>query len=38
MKKLFEHIDIKEFENLFSNEEQCLKFLDGEKWKDGFVC
>jgi len=38
MKNLFENIDIKAFDNLFSSEEQCLIFLDNEKWKDGYVC
>ncbi len=38
MKKLFENINIKEFNSRFSTDEQCLKFLDNEKWKDGFIC
>lgn len=38
MKKLFENIDIKEFETQFSNDEQCLKYLADDKWRDGFVC
>lgn len=27
-----------EFENQFSTDEQCLKFLANEKWKDGYTC
>ena len=27
-----------EFETTFSTDENCLKFLAEEKWKDGFVC
>ncbi len=38
MKKLFENIDIKEFETRFSSEDQCLKFLVDDKWKNGFIC
>lgn len=38
MKKLFENIDIEEFESQFSSDEQCLKYLAEDKWKDGFVC
>lgn len=38
MKKLFENIDIKEFETRFSSEEQCLEFLDNTKWQNGFAC
>ncbi|MCD6091164.1 MAG: transposase [Bacteroidales bacterium] len=38
MKKLFKNIDIKEFDSRFSSEEQCLKFLVNNKWKNGFIC
>jgi len=38
LKKLFENIDIKEFDIRFSSDEQCLKFLVDSKWKNGFVC
>jgi len=38
LKKLFENIDIKEFETQFSSDDDCLKFLVEEKWKNGFVC
>lgn len=38
LKKLFENIDIKEFDTRFSSDEQCLKFLVENKWENGFVC
>ena len=38
MTKLFNATDIKDFENRFSTDEQCLEYLEHEKWKDGFVC
>lgn len=34
----FIKIDIAEFENNFSNDEDCLEFLANEKWKDGYIC
>jgi hypothetical protein len=27
-----------EFEDQFATDEQCLEFLAGQKWKDGYVC
>lgn len=27
-----------EFEKMFSNEQQCLEYLIGLRWKDGYVC
>jgi len=27
-----------EFDNHFSTDEQCLEFLAGEKWKEGYTC
>ena len=38
MKALFKNISNIEFENIFSTEEKCYKFLAEEKWKDGFIC
>ena len=38
MKELFKNISNIEFENIFSTEEKCFKFLAEEKWKDGFIC
>ncbi|OQX75312.1 MAG: hypothetical protein B6D61_10620 [Bacteroidetes bacterium 4484_249] len=38
MKLLFKNIKSLEFDNIFSTEERCLKFLADEKWRDGFVC
>ncbi|MBN2237944.1 MAG: transposase [Bacteroidales bacterium] len=38
MKKIFNTLDQKEFEKRFSSDEQCLKFLVDEKWKNGFIC
>ena len=38
MKSVFKNISIIEFDDLFSSEEKCLKFLSDEKWKLGFVC
>lgn len=37
-RKYFNGLNREEFENKFSTEEQCLKVLADEKWKDGFVC
>jgi hypothetical protein len=34
----FIELDISSFSGVFSNEEQCLSFIAGEKWKEGFVC
>lgn len=36
MKDIFK--DIKEIKPYLSNEEECLKFIAGQKWRDGFVC
>jgi hypothetical protein len=38
MKDIFSHLKPIEFESAFSEDEKCLKFLAGQKWKDGFVC
>ncbi|MCD4665793.1 MAG: transposase [Bacteroidales bacterium] len=38
MKSVFKNINTIEFDDLFSSEEKCLKFLSDEKWKSGFVC
>lgn len=35
---LFEAIDFPEFSKRFSDTEQCLSVIAGEKWRDGFVC
>jgi putative intracellular protease/amidase len=31
-------MDISQFENMFSTEEDCLKFISDQKWGGGFVC
>jgi len=38
MKKLFNNISAKEFDEQFSDKEKCLAYLAEQKWKDGFVC
>lgn len=35
---IFNRINIQQLDNYFSNEEDCLKYLAEEKWKEGFVC
>ena len=38
MSKLFQGIEIKQFQNQFTDEKACLKHLADLKWKDGYVC
>lgn len=38
MQLVIQQMDLDSFHSRFSSEEECLKFLAGEKWKDGFVC
>ncbi len=38
MKNALFHFKPLEFENMFSTDEDCLRFLAEEKWKDGYVC
>jgi len=38
MKEYFKTIKIDNFDNCFPDEESCLEFLAGQKWKEGFVC
>ena len=38
MKTFFNDISVKEFKNIFYNEEKCLEYLANEKWKDGYKC
>lgn len=38
MKTLFQNITETEFNKLFSNEEDCLKYLAEQKWAQGFKC
>lgn len=38
MKKIFDNIDVTEFDAQFESDEICLKFLADQKWSDGFVC
>jgi hypothetical protein len=38
MKTIFKNISILEFDDLFSTEEKCLKYLSDEKWKSGYTC
>ncbi|MCF8302317.1 MAG: transposase [Bacteroidales bacterium] len=38
MLKIFDSIDIKQLDQPFDTEEQCLEFLAAQKWTDGFVC
>lgn len=35
---LFKVLDLNEFSGIFGDEEQCLRLISEEKWKDGFVC
>jgi hypothetical protein len=37
-KKLFEGASLVDFDSRFSNDDECLKVLAEEKWKDGYVC
>ena len=36
--KIFKDIDLEGIRSMFPREEDCLKFLAQQKWKDGFVC
>ncbi|NCC72101.1 MAG: IS1595 family transposase [Sphingobacteriia bacterium] len=38
MANIFSQLKPFEFDAVFSTDEQCLKYLADEKWKDGFVC
>jgi two-component system, sensor histidine kinase LadS len=38
MKNIFSNLKLVEFENSFSEDENCLEFLASEKWKTGYVC
>ncbi|HPE33734.1 MAG TPA: transposase [Bacteroidales bacterium] len=38
MANIFSQLNLFEFDAVFSTDEQCLKYLADEKWKDGFVC
>lgn len=31
-------LNISQFENMFSSEENCLQFISAQKWADGFKC
>lgn len=35
---IFQNLDIESFEDVFSAEDECLKFLADRKWEAGFVC
>jgi hypothetical protein len=35
---LFKEVDLKQMTGMFSDEEKCLGFIAGEKWKDGYTC
>jgi DNA-directed RNA polymerase subunit RPC12/RpoP len=35
---IFNRINIQQLDDYFSNEDDCLKYLAEEKWKDGFEC
>ena len=38
MKDLIGTLNIESVTKLFSSDEECLKFLADQKWKDGFTC
>jgi len=38
MKINFVNLNENEFLSNFKNDEQCLKYLAEEKWKDGYIC
>jgi hypothetical protein len=38
MKDLFKTLDLETFTARMANEEECLEFIAGEKWKHGFTC
>ena len=38
MKDLFKTLDLESFTTRMANEEECLEFLAGEKWKNGYTC
>ena len=38
VKELFGILDTKKFSDRFAEEDQCLAFLAGQKWADGFIC
>ena len=38
MKKIFNNIDVTEFDAQFESNEICLKFLAAQKWSNGYVC
>jgi transposase-like protein len=38
MEQRFKSLSIFDFQNQYSTKEQCLKYLDTIKWKDGFIC
>ena len=38
LSSIFKEIDLHDATGIFADEERCLAFIAGEKWKDGFVC
>jgi hypothetical protein len=38
MEKRYESLSIFEFQELFPNDESCMKYLESLKWSDGFIC